>query len=86
MNYVYKIRHKPSGLFYRPASRCQLDIEGKSYTKKPAFSYLKQSLWLNSKMKAEFGLDTQTLYVDKSDFEICKFVIVLDETFQYIKK
>jgi hypothetical protein len=33
MSYVYKIRHKPTGLFYRPKNTYDLDNEGKSYTK-----------------------------------------------------
>ena len=87
MNYIYKIRHKPTGLFYRPKCTYTLDEKGKSYTTKPSFHYLTiKYMNISPKNVAQLCLANGKIEVVNEDFEICKFIIVLDETFQYIKK
>jgi hypothetical protein len=52
---AYKLRHKPTGLYYRPGNgfkgNSNLSKRGKLYSQKPSFSWVRQWRDLDGKVK-----------------------------------
>lgn len=84
-NTFYKIRHKSTGLFYKPCSNTKginLSIKGKTYqTKPPLKTYCIQSLRLGfNKIGHKYGISGSRMYdkpiyasFDKDEWEIVEY-------------
>ena len=58
---LYRIKHKPTGLFYCPvrgfgSRKTNLSKNGKVYTKKPTFAHMTHGFNFSDKQKKEFKL------------------------------
>ncbi|MBR4591445.1 MAG: hypothetical protein IKO36_12445 [Bacteroidaceae bacterium] len=86
MKNVYKVRHKPTGLFYSPGSNSNLSKNGKVYTTKNTIITLLKggyttTLRVNSKLSEEYKSIIENLPKDKfgdilakeTDFELVEF-------------
>jgi len=58
---LYRIKHKPTGLFYCPVrgfgeNKTNLSKNGKVYTKRPTFSHMSHGFIFSNKQMKEFKL------------------------------
>lgn len=71
----FKIRHKPSGLYFRPSAsnylKSNLSKNGKVYYRKPSLSYLGKSYYTGAKVLTTYGNNKFNKIVQFSVVEIC---------------
>lgn len=85
MEFVYKIRHKKSGLFFTKGTY-NLGENARIYARKPNLSYLGHLIYVNQKVQNQLSLASNRLPIDKNDWEICQYLLVLHDTIQLEKK
>jgi hypothetical protein len=81
----YKIRHKSTGLFFKPSTsgKCNLSKNGKAYGRKPSLSYLWGKIYTGERDSTKGYYERNiTMDVIPSDWEICVYETVLRETIQ----
>jgi hypothetical protein len=82
----YKLRHIPTGLFFKPntnfyTTKNNLSKTGKIYSKKPSFEYVKYGVYNGEKYPtnddhiASYGRDVCISYIP-DDWEIVKYTVV----------
>lgn len=86
----YKLRHKPTGLFFVPAARCwkkaNLSERGKAYVRKPSVKQIGPTYYTGKKaLKKSHQYGTiyeaaEELPIDPSEWEICVYETHLVET------
>lgn len=72
---VYKIKHKPTGLFYKPSkfrSEVNLSKIGKSYSRRPSLKHICQ---VRVKVEGTFNTFVELEWKEE-DFEIIEFEVV----------
>ena len=84
MDKFFKIRHKPTGLFFKPATnKSNLSKVGKAYSKKPSLSFLWGKVYTGERDESKpYGYRNVTMEVIPSEWEICVYETVLRETIQ----
>lgn len=72
----YKIRHIPTGLFYRPGRACDkknLSKNGKAYQQKPTLKWLGGIYGHPVPKKSHYGDDWEYRKVIESEWEIVEY-------------
>lgn len=80
----YKIRHIPTGLYFKPngnshVGKTNLTPQGKTYSKKPSFTYLGKTVYFNKPEYSEVlnnGYKEYVMKVKLDDWEIVEFLAV----------
>lgn len=89
MDILYKLRHKPSGLFFNPAYwQNKLDEKGRIYLKKPSLAKIGNVIRVSNQIAEKYKLKTvdtpigyKGLEVVSDEWEICEFAVILNQTF-----
>lgn len=85
---LYKLRHKPTGLFYAPTKglpKSNLFKDGKIYKKKPSAGYMYSGLyigeWKDSTDESRFLIPYKIMDLVKEDWEIVEYTVVETATY-----
>lgn len=78
----YKLRHRPTGLFFKPNrspyQKCNLSNVGKTYNKKPSLGHLGKFIYTGKDDPNNYYRSVK-LQVIPADWEICVYETILKD-------